>query len=926
VRGAAAVAGLIGATHVVLWLAGVPPRWSAAGAITVKTNMALAQVLGAVALLLVGGLRTPVPSASGRASSLRRAVALGLSTLVFLIGLATLTEHLLSLDLHIDQLLATEPPGALGVTSPNRMGPPGAISLTLLGAGLFLRAAGRRGATVLGVVVCGLVLLPAIGMLYGIGQLHATAVTGIAWPAVIALFALGLGLSLVRAAQGVTSPIVWRDDPGGALFRRMVAPAVLLPVVIGFVRLWGEWLGLYPRLIGTGLFALSLSTTFFLLVWRTGERLSAAAAARAAAEASADAALQRDVEARERAQSEREALGQQLRIALDAARLGWWHHDPATMLATNDARFREIFGMVGERHTNEEVLRLIHPEDLPRVWAAVIAAMDPAHPVPYAVEYRIIRLDGDLRWIEAHGLASFEGEGSARRAVSLVGTVSDITDRKAAGEALRESTALLQAISDTIPDPLFAKDREGRFTFANPATLRAIGKTSEQVLGRNELGWLEDAGQARSIMANDRAIMDSGETRVVEEWLRTPEGDRVFLGTKSPLRGGDGQVVGLVGLSRDITERKQMEEALREADRHKDEFLGMLSHELRNPLAPIRNALYILDHADPFSDQARRARSVASRQVAHLTRLVDDLLDVTRIARGKAELHRSALDLAALVRRAAEDHRGLLQERGVQLTVDSPALPVLVNGDDTRLAQVLGNLLHNASKFTPAGGRVDVIVTRRDGAAVVRVRDTGAGIEPALLRSVFDPFTQAEQTLARSEGGLGLGLALVKGLVGLHGGEVAARSDGPGRGAELEVRLPLLDPTHLGAVEARPAAASPTARLHVLVVDDNRDAAETLAQLVTMFGHDAEVAFDGQSALDKAIQHPPDVVLCDLGLPGMDGYAVARRLRAAGAGRTRLIALSGYAQPEDVVRAEEAGFDGHLAKPADPSRIEDLLG
>jgi CheY-like chemotaxis protein/two-component sensor histidine kinase len=368
-----------------------------------------------------------------------------------------------------------------------------------------------------------------------------------------------------------------------------------------------------------------------------------------------------------------------------------------------------------------------------------------------------------------------------------------------------------------------------------------------------------------------------------------------------------------------------MEEALREADRRKDEFLGMLSHELRNPLAPIRNALFLLERADPGSEQARRARAVASRQVDHLTRLVDDLLDVTRIARGKVALRRAPLDVAALARRTAEDHRGLFQQRGVALTVDSPAAPLVVNGDETRLAQVLGNLLHNAAKFTPPGGRVDVVATQEDGAAVVRVRDTGAGIEPALLGAVFEPFTQAEQTLARSEGGLGLGLALVRGLIHLHGGEVTARSDGAGHGAELEVRLPL----HAGAPAAPPGPSPATAAPHrwrVLVVDDNQDAAETLAQLVTLFGHEAEVAFDGESAIRKAAARPPDLVLCDLGLPGMDGYSVARTLRASTAApRARLIALSGYAQPDDIARATEAGFDGHLPKPADPARIEQLL-
>jgi PAS domain S-box-containing protein len=384
----------------------------------------------------------------------------------------------------------------------------------------------------------------------------------------------------------------------------------------------------------------------------------------------------------------------------------------------------------------------------------------------------------------------------------------------------------------------------------------------------------------------------------------------------------------------DVTERLRAEEALRaaneqlrESDRRKDEFLGMLSHELRNPLAPIRNALFILDRADPHGAQARHANEVATRQMAHLTRLVDDLLDVTRIARGKVELRRAALDVGALARRTAEDHRPLLRERGVELVVEGPDDSLPVHGDETRLAQVLGNLLHNAAKFTPAGGRVTISVAEEGGQAVIHVRDTGAGIDPSMLGAIFEPFTQAKQTLARSEGGLGLGLALVKGLVALHGGSVSATSGGFGRGADFAVALPLA-PRSAAAprvIPERHAAAHAGAR-RVLVIDDNRDAADSLAELAVMLGHEADVAYDAYEGLSKASEALPDVVLCDLGLPGMDGYEFARQLRALDRRHdVQLVAVSGYAQPEDVTRAAEAGFDAHVAKPADPRRIEELL-
>ncbi|HEY6003296.1 MAG TPA: MEDS domain-containing protein [Anaeromyxobacter sp.] len=377
--------------------------------------------------------------------------------------------------------------------------------------------------------------------------------------------------------------------------------------------------------------------------------------------------------------------------------------------------------------------------------------------------------------------------------------------------------------------------------------------------------------------------------------------------------------------------RKRAEEEVREANaqlteaaRRKDEFLGMLSHELRNPLAPIRNSIYVLEHA-VSSEQVRRAKAVIRRQAEHLTRLVDDLLDVTRIARGKIELKRSRVDLAVLVRRAGEDHAALMRERGIDLSVDVPREPMWVDGDPTRLAQVIGNLLSNAAKFTMRGGRVMLALEETRGAAEIHVRDTGVGMEPELLTQAFDPFVQGERTLARTDGGLGLGLSLVKGLTELHGGSVRAASAGPGQGAEFVARLPLADSGAAASASARRPARGEASR-RVLVIDDNADAAESLAQLVEMFGHTAEVAYDGPSGIARARANPPDFVFCDIGLPGMSGYEVARTLRADPVlRRAQLFAVSGHAQPEDRKKAADAGFDGHIAKPADPDEIVRML-
>jgi len=352
---------------------------------------------------------------------------------------------------------------------------------------------------------------------------------------------------------------------------------------------------------------------------------------------------------------------------------------------------------------------------------------------------------------------------------------------------------------------------------------------------------------------------------------------------------------------------------LREADRRKSEFLAVLSHELRNPLGPIRNSIYLLERAAPAGEQALRAKQVLRRQTEHLTRLVDDLLDVTRISVGKIELHRVQLDLREIVRRTTDDLRSLFVDGRVDLAVESPPDPVLVDADPTRMAQVLGNLLQNAAKFTPRGGAVRVRLAVRDGAAELSVRDDGAGMEPATIERMFEPFTQADRTLARSSGGLGLGLSLVRGLVVLHGGTVTARSEGLGRGAEFVVRLPLATAT---AADGRKSPTPAPVGRSILVIEDNEDGAQSLADVLELQGHRVHIAADGRTGISLARELRPDVVLCDIGLPDLDGYAVARALRGEAAlGGMRLVAVSGYAQPEDRQRARDAGFDAHLAKP-----------
>jgi signal transduction histidine kinase len=368
-------------------------------------------------------------------------------------------------------------------------------------------------------------------------------------------------------------------------------------------------------------------------------------------------------------------------------------------------------------------------------------------------------------------------------------------------------------------------------------------------------------------------------------------------------------------------------ERLREEGRRKDEFLAILGHELRNPLAPLRNAVQILNLAGSNPDTAEQARAVIERQVNHMTRLVDDLLDVSRITRGKIVLRNEQVELAAAVADAVEACRPLITARRHELSVELPPEPVWLEADPARLRQVFANLLTNAAKYTEPNGRLGLTAARADGEVVVRVWDTGVGIPPEMLHQVFEMFTQVNRTPGSdSQWGLGVGLTLVKNLVELHGGTVSAASAGPGRGSEFVVRLPASPEPAPAAARAEPAAPGTGCGLQVLVVDDHVDAAASLAAMVRLWGHQARAVHNGRAALDEMRAHRFDVVFLDLGMPGVDGYEVSRRVRQElGQGCVFLVALTGYGQEEDRRRTREAGFDLHLVKPADPEVLQELL-
>ena len=392
-----------------------------------------------------------------------------------------------------------------------------------------------------------------------------------------------------------------------------------------------------------------------------------------------------------------------------------------------------------------------------------------------------------------------------------------------------------------------------------------------------------------------------------------------------PIRGPKGDVEGIFVEGSDVTMRKRVEDELRAANRQKDQFLAMLAHELRNPLAPITTAAQLLQRGTLTPERARQASDIIVRQAEHMTDLVNDLLDVSRVTRGLAEIEKEDLDVTGIVHGAVEQVRPLLDMKRHELKLELWDQPLHVSGDRTRLVQVVSNILNNAAKYTPSGGRITLKAGSEDGEAVIAVCDNGQGIEPQMLPYIFDLFTQAERTPDRSQGGLGIGLALVKSLVALHGGRVAAYSDGPGRGSEFVVRLPLLQAAP-GAQAPRHEEQGAEGPVRVLVVDDNADAAQMLATLLEAHGHEVSVEYDGTAGLARALRERPEVMLLDIGLPDMDGHELARRLRATpDTANALLIALTGYGQSEDRERARQAGFDRHLVKPADLSELLRIL-
>ncbi len=672
------------------------------------------------------------------------------------------------------------------------------------------------------------------------------------------------------------------------------------------------------------------------------------------------AAIERALEAR-RAAADLRASESRLQFALKAGRMGTWDLEVKSQRLTCSDTCKANYGRApDEPFTYQDLTAAILPEDL-ALWQSVVA--DAATRVgDFEIEYRVRWPDGSLRWVQVRGSCAADAQGQV---VTMSGVSYDITDRKRAEQDLarlladeKRHNALLEQValaSRSINAVLSAE------SIARILTVEARSILGAQV-GAMSFTRAEDGTHEVQVVsvADGKAALPAGSEPAFDPELavavcrsgrpvRRPaqqSGPGRWGRVAAPLIGHGGKNLGVVQLAAkqdgDFTsgdeavamqlaaiaavglENARLYELLREQDKRKDEFLATLAHELRNPLAPVRNGLQILKVAGN-GEQASKIREMMERQLGHMVRLIDDLMDVSRITRGRVELRRERVELRILVDSALEASRPLVESAGHALAVRVPK-GIFLDADPTRMAQVIANLLNNSAKYTPEGGRITLTAERQGPSVLLRVTDTGVGIPAEMLPQVFDMFTQVGRTLDRSQGGLGIGLTLVRRLVEMHGGTVEVESPGPGLGTTFTLHLPVAGPTEPARQRAgSEAEGQASRRLRILVVDDNIDGAESLAMLLRLGGHETLTANTGAEALTAARSFLPDLMFLDIGLPGMDGYEVAARLRAEERQRCVLVALTGWGSEDDRRRSKSVGFDHHLTKPVDAEALEKLI-
>jgi PAS domain S-box-containing protein len=635
-----------------------------------------------------------------------------------------------------------------------------------------------------------------------------------------------------------------------------------------------------------------------------------------------------DITARKQAEQALRESQIDLNRAQAVAHIGSWRMDVRSNTLEWSAENYRIFGAPqGTPQTYESFLAIVHPDDREMVDTAWKEALNGK---PYDISHRIFS-DGKIKWVREQAELEFNENGAL---LGGFGTTEDITRIKNVQDALQHERIFLRQVINATPSIIFVKDQEGRYLLGNEAVAKCYGTSLENLIGLTDSSFNPNADEVAHFRQEDLDVINACEPKHIPEQKVTHADGSVhwYSTVKIPLIE-DGHCDKLLGVATDITDRKQNEahlaehaRQLQETDRRKDEFLAMLAHELRNPLAPISNAVEILKFTDLEPAQIARCIDMINRQVKHLARLVDDLLDVSRISRGLVELKKEPLEIRDFILLAVETCQPLIDTRRHTFSLALPPEPMWVEGDRVRLAQVVSNLLNNAAKYTEEDGHIELSVEASDHEVDIHVSDNGSGIDPSDLSHLFDLFYQADRNLDRAQGGLGIGLSLVHNLVAKHGGKVQAFSAGRGQGSEFVIRLPrLILFSSTPPITATPVASGANT-LHILVVDDNRDIAESLALLLESEGHQVLTAFDGISALEISHTERPDIILMDIGLPGLDGYAVAQALRQSHElDRTLLIALTGYGQPDDRKKSSASGFDEHLVKPVDIELLRKLL-
>jgi PAS domain S-box-containing protein len=647
--------------------------------------------------------------------------------------------------------------------------------------------------------------------------------------------------------------------------------------------------------------------------------------------------------------------------AQQLGQIGWWRLDTTRNVLTWSAENYRIFGAPpGEPQTYQTFLDAVHPDDRTAVdegWRAALRGE------PYDIEHRIVA-NGQVKWVREKATLEFDESGALRGAF---GITQDITDRKAVEHALQWSVRRNELLTKTAARLLETSDVQGIvddlcaevmrflecdvfFNFLADERARRLRLNACAGIPRavaEEIEWLDFGVAVCGCVARDREriiaerigdLIDERTTLIssfgIQAYCCHPlMSQGKLIGTlsfgarsRSSFRAEEIEVMQAVSnLVAMAMARLGMEQALREADRRKDEFLATLAHELRNPLAPIRSGLHVLKSGGGEGPHRARVAEIMARQIDHIVRLVDDLMEVSRIRSGKIALRLERVDLVEVVRQAVESCQQVMDASGVVLSVATPDAPLYVEGDPVRLSQIVCNLLNNAGKYTEAGGRVDIAASGSDGWATLSVSDTGVGIPKEMLPHVFDLFAQVDRTLGRAQGGLGIGLALVRKLVTLHGGDVEAQSGGPGLGSRFTLRLPLSQDAATGDTAEKAPSSEPVAK-RVLVIDDNRDAAVSMSMLLETLGADARVASDAESGVEAFEVFHPSLVFLDLGMPGVDGFETARRLRATQEGReATIVALTGWGGEDTRARTREAGFDLHLTKPASIDDVQRAL-